>query len=253
MSAVLTGIGVRVGARVTAGMLRMACDVPRSGRTVSYGRLLRTDRRREVIVNCTFGEYTQWALLASTGPAARGPRLPPARLASRLVITRGTPPRVEGCRPASRGLSAGTHDLSPTIPARSAGLNPSVARVSWWVRSWVGVRARAARIGCDVVRGARAVTLDTHAIASAAAPQRIHRRTRPPHHRRFASRGLRGGSADDRGDDEDDVEGADRGGHRPCQHGRRASVDGGPEQRPVGREPHQRHQRERQPEGEHHL
>ena len=32
----------------------------------------------------------------------------------RLVITRGTPPRVEGCRPASRGC-AGTHDLRASV------------------------------------------------------------------------------------------------------------------------------------------
>jgi hypothetical protein len=34
------------------------------------------------------------------------PRLPDSRLwLLNLVITRGTPPRLEGCRPASRGLS----------------------------------------------------------------------------------------------------------------------------------------------------
>ena len=33
------------------------------------------------------------------------PRLPDSRLwLLNLVITRGTPPRLEGCRPASRGL-----------------------------------------------------------------------------------------------------------------------------------------------------
>jgi hypothetical protein len=34
------------------------------------------------------------------------PRLPRSRLwLLNLVITRGTPPRLEGCRPASRGLT----------------------------------------------------------------------------------------------------------------------------------------------------
>ncbi len=33
------------------------------------------------------------------------PRLPRSRWLLDLVITRGTPPRLEGCRPASRGLA----------------------------------------------------------------------------------------------------------------------------------------------------
>jgi len=33
------------------------------------------------------------------------PRLPCSRQLLNLVITRGTPPRLEGCRPASRGLT----------------------------------------------------------------------------------------------------------------------------------------------------
>ncbi|BCW18675.1 hypothetical protein NtRootA9_13830 [Arthrobacter sp. NtRootA9] len=42
------------------------------------------------------------------GPAGtwhRGPRLPSGPLPDGQVLTRGTPPRMEGCRPASRGLA----------------------------------------------------------------------------------------------------------------------------------------------------
>src|ERR1700746_399929 len=40
------------------------------------------------------------------GPVMPDPRLPDSRLwLLNLVITRGTPPRLEGCRPASRGLA----------------------------------------------------------------------------------------------------------------------------------------------------
>src|ERR1700741_5191905 len=40
------------------------------------------------------------------GPVTPDPRLPDSRLwLLNLVITRGTPPRLEGCRPASRGLA----------------------------------------------------------------------------------------------------------------------------------------------------
>jgi hypothetical protein len=40
------------------------------------------------------------------GPVMAGPRLPCSRLRLlNLVITQGTPPRLEGCRPASRGLT----------------------------------------------------------------------------------------------------------------------------------------------------
>jgi len=39
------------------------------------------------------------------GPFTADPRLPCSReWLLNLVITRGTPPRLEGCRPASRGL-----------------------------------------------------------------------------------------------------------------------------------------------------
>jgi len=38
-----------------------------------------------------------------TGPPDADPRLRANGSVVRLVITRGTPPRVEGCRPASRG------------------------------------------------------------------------------------------------------------------------------------------------------
>jgi len=40
------------------------------------------------------------------GPVMADPRLPDSRFwLLNLVITRGTPPRLEGCRPASRGLT----------------------------------------------------------------------------------------------------------------------------------------------------
>ena len=40
------------------------------------------------------------------GPVMAGPRLPCSReRLPNLVITQGTPPRLEGCRPASRGLT----------------------------------------------------------------------------------------------------------------------------------------------------
>jgi hypothetical protein len=43
---------------------------------------------------------------STQGPVTADPRLPDSRLwLLNLVITRGTPPRLEGCRPASRGLS----------------------------------------------------------------------------------------------------------------------------------------------------
>jgi len=49
--------------------------------------------------------------LSSLGARHNGPALAGNRLGLlNLVITRGTPPRLEGCRPASRGLDAGTHD-----------------------------------------------------------------------------------------------------------------------------------------------
>lgn len=44
--------------------------------------------------------------LSLWGPDPTDPRLPYSRIQLlNLVITRGTPPRLEGCRPASRGLS----------------------------------------------------------------------------------------------------------------------------------------------------
>src|ERR1700742_1278069 len=43
---------------------------------------------------------------STQGPVMPDPRLPDSRLwLLNPVITRGTPPRVEGCRPASRGLT----------------------------------------------------------------------------------------------------------------------------------------------------
>ncbi len=43
--------------------------------------------------------------LSVWGPVPSDPRLPCSReRLLNLVITRGTPPRLEGCRPASRGL-----------------------------------------------------------------------------------------------------------------------------------------------------
>jgi len=43
---------------------------------------------------------------STQGPVMPDPRLPDSRLwLLNPVITRGTPPRLEGCRPASRGLT----------------------------------------------------------------------------------------------------------------------------------------------------
>jgi hypothetical protein len=44
--------------------------------------------------------------LSTQGPITEDPRLPRSRVwLLNRVITRGTPPRLEGCRPASRGLT----------------------------------------------------------------------------------------------------------------------------------------------------
>ena len=52
--------------------------------------------------------------LSTQGPVMADPRLPDSRWLLNLVITRGTPPRLEGCRPASRGLMlALMTDLQP--------------------------------------------------------------------------------------------------------------------------------------------
>jgi hypothetical protein len=50
------------------------------------------------------------------GPVMADPRLPRSRLwLLDLVITRGTPPRLEGCRPASRGLALALMTASKLI------------------------------------------------------------------------------------------------------------------------------------------
>src|SRR5579884_1160620 len=55
------------------------------------------------------------------GPVMADPRLPRSRSwLLNLVITRGTPPRLEGCRPASRGLAlALMTDREPIVLRRS--------------------------------------------------------------------------------------------------------------------------------------
>ncbi|BBX74682.1 hypothetical protein MSHI_25880 [Mycobacterium shinjukuense] len=52
-----------------------------------------------------FGAH-EAASLSAQGPVTADPRLPRSQVwLLNLVITRGTPPRLEGCRPASRGLT----------------------------------------------------------------------------------------------------------------------------------------------------
>src|ERR1700712_3236615 len=76
------------------------------------------------------------------GARRAGPRLPcgrPSFTSSRLlnlVITQGTPPRLEGCRPASRGLTlALMTDAKPNSRHRveASGISPHrvVTRRSW--------------------------------------------------------------------------------------------------------------------------
>ena len=54
------------------------------------------------------------------GPDMADPRLPCSRFQLlNLVITRGTPPRLEGCRPASRGLMLALMTDSKGIPPQA--------------------------------------------------------------------------------------------------------------------------------------
>jgi hypothetical protein len=54
--------------------------------------------------------------LSTQGPVMADPRLPDSRLGLlNLVITRGTPPRLEGCRPASRGFALALMTNTKTI------------------------------------------------------------------------------------------------------------------------------------------
>jgi hypothetical protein len=62
--------------------------------------------------------------LSTQGPVMADPRLPDSRLwLLNLVITRGTPPRLEGCRPASRGLSLALMTNTKTILLRRLDAN----------------------------------------------------------------------------------------------------------------------------------
>jgi hypothetical protein len=70
---------------------------------------------------------------STQGPVMADPRLPdsPLRLLN-PVITRGTPPRLEGCRPASRGLTLALMtntkpSLLPGLGANSGGSPSSKA------------------------------------------------------------------------------------------------------------------------------
>ncbi len=51
------------------------------------------------------------------------PRLPRSLWLLDLVITRGTPPRLEGCRPASRGLALALMTNTKTILLRRLDAN----------------------------------------------------------------------------------------------------------------------------------
>src|SRR5262245_42044900 len=62
--------------------------------------------------------------LSTQGPVTADPRLPRSLLwLLNLVITRGTPPRLEGCRPASRGLSLAIMTDRKTISSPRPGAN----------------------------------------------------------------------------------------------------------------------------------
>ncbi|ETZ49993.1 hypothetical protein L837_0753 [Mycobacterium avium MAV_061107_1842] len=67
--------------------------------------------------------------LSAQGPVMADPRLPDSRLwwLLNLVITRGTPPRLEGCRPASRGLMLALMTDTKTILLCRPGANSPVA------------------------------------------------------------------------------------------------------------------------------
>jgi len=62
-------------------------------------------RQAEFSDNCTFGETRRRSFSASDWPAWLVGRACDPPSADHRVITRGTPPRVEGCRPASRGCA----------------------------------------------------------------------------------------------------------------------------------------------------
>src|ERR1700723_178365 len=61
--------------------------------------------------------------LSAQGPVMADPRLPDSRWLLNLVITRGTPPRLEGCRPASRGLTLALMTDLQLIAWRRFGAN----------------------------------------------------------------------------------------------------------------------------------
>src|SRR5690606_6747305 len=72
------------------------------------------------------GECPHQSSLLSRGSEPADPRLPcsPLQLLN-LVITRGTPPRLEGCRPASRGLTLALMTCQkPIAPRRPAASGP---------------------------------------------------------------------------------------------------------------------------------
>jgi len=82
---------------------------------------------------------------SSQGSVMADPRLPRSRLRLLdLVITRGTPPRLEGCRPASRGLALALMTDTKTILLPRVDANGS--------SQWVDAAAIAAT---DVFAGLR--------------------------------------------------------------------------------------------------
>ena len=65
------------------------------------------------------------------GPVIADPRLPCSRLGLlNLVITRGTPPRLEGCRPASRGSMLALMTNTKVILLCRVGANYCGARAA---------------------------------------------------------------------------------------------------------------------------
>jgi hypothetical protein len=93
--------------------------------------------------------------LSTQGPITADPRLPRSRVwLLNRVITRGTPPRLEGCRPASRGLTLALMTGSKLIAchrldANGTGAGPLVLLVVWLDEQPL-TQAAAGGLGLDV-------------------------------------------------------------------------------------------------------
>jgi hypothetical protein len=137
----LLGLEGPVGCRVALGVgggHGVCLLMDRSG----TGRRARASWRHDGRARGVTDNDTWWAS-ASGFPVSRGarptdPRLPRSRLVcnvpvgySTWSITRGTPPRLEGCRPASRGLTLAlmteTNRISPRRLVASRFLGPPTA------------------------------------------------------------------------------------------------------------------------------